>query len=280
VRYIDVDKNIKIIAKEIYIPDSASFGTDIDIHLKGVFSIGEHSRLGSDIHIRGNNVSFGDHLFNSKGLRIGGGGRQHPAANLTIGDRCTIHNNFINLCEPVVIGNDVGLSPDTSIITHGYWQSVLEGYPTRFAGVTIENGVIVGYRCIITMGVSIGENAVIGAGSIVTKDIPENTIAAGNPAQVLRVIKKPSHAVKSIMVEHMVDEYRKIAEYHGLDPDIEINYPYVKLNDCRIDVERMEIRGKEDEATDDFRDYIRKWGIRIFTDRPFRSKFEFYNDEV
>jgi len=68
-----------------------------------------------DKNIRGNNIKFGEHLFHSSGLRIGGGGRQHPDADFEIGDRCTIHNNFINVCEPVVIGDDVGLSQDVAI---------------------------------------------------------------------------------------------------------------------------------------------------------------------
>ena len=111
-KYEVKEKNINIEAAEINIGESVTFGNNINVRLKGNFSIGDYSHLGSNCEILGNNVSIGKHLFNSSGLRIGGGGRQHPNANFSIGDRCTIHNNFINICEPVVIGNDVGLSPE------------------------------------------------------------------------------------------------------------------------------------------------------------------------
>ena len=52
--------------------------------------------------------------------------------------------------------------------------------------IVLENNVWIGGSCTILPGVTIGENAVIGAGAVVTKDIPANTVAAGNPAKVLR----------------------------------------------------------------------------------------------
>lgn len=152
-KYEDKKKNICIIANEINIDESVDFGRDISMNGRGEFTIGKYSRLGNDIQILGNNVIFGEHLYHRSGLRIGGGGRQHPNANFKIGYRCTIHNNFINVCEPVIIGDDVGLSHHVSIITHGYWLSVLEGYPATFAYVNLCDGVIVGYRSVILMGV-------------------------------------------------------------------------------------------------------------------------------
>ena len=276
----DLGRNNRIIAEKIIIRKNVSLGNNIDIHIKGEFSIDENSRLGSNAQIRGNNIHFGKHLFNSGGLRIGGGGRQHPNANFSIGDRCTIHNNFINVCETVEIGDDVGLSPDTSILTHGYWLSVLEGYPARFAGVKIEDGVIVGYRSLIMMGVIIGKNAVIGAGSLVTKDVEPNSIYGGNPARLLKRIEEPTREKKKELVEKIISEYKKIAVYHEIKPIIKIEYPNVIVNDCIFNVVTSSVEGDEDEVTDDFRDYVRKWGLRFFTERPFRSKFDFYKEEV
>lgn len=273
-KYEDLNKNIKIIANQIGIGKNVQFGNNIDISVKGNFEIGDFSRLGNDTHIRGNNVKFGMHLFNSSGLRIGGGGRQHPNANFEIGDRCTIHNNFINACEPVIIGNDVGLSPDTSILTHGYWLSVLEGFPASFSGVKIGNGVIVGYRSLLMMGISIAEYAVIGANSVVTKSITQKGIYAGNPARFIKEISPLSYEEKIKKVHEIIEiNYMPIAEYHGLNPKIKFDYPFIELNNFRFNVETFEYWGTEDEETDDLRDYIRKLGIRIYTERPFKSKF-------
>lgn len=273
--YSDDSRNIKIVAETIEIGKNVHLGKDISIALKGKFSIGDFSHLGNDIHIRGNNVSIGKHLFHSSGLRIGGGGRQHPKADLTIGDRCTIHNNFINVCEPVVIGDDVGLSPETSFLTHGYWMSVLEGYPASFSGVKIGNGVIIGYRSLIMMGIEIADYSVIGAQSVVTKSIKQRGIYAGAPVRFIKEIVSLTDEQKVEKLKQVIDSYLPIAAYHGIKPEIKIDFPFVQLNDFKFNAETFEFWGEEDEETDDLRDYIRKWGIRIYTERPFVSKFSF-----
>lgn len=274
-KYENSEKNIRIVAKEINIGKSIEFGRNISVMVKGEFRVGNYSRLGDDAQIRGNNIIFGEHLFNSSGLRIGGGGRQHPSANFKIGDRCTIHNNFINVCEPVEIGNDVGLSPEVAIITHGYWLSVFEGFPACFFGVNIGNGVIVGQRSLILMGITIGNFVVIGANSTVTHDLLQKGIYGGTPARFIKDIVPLNPIQRSEKLNEIIAKYMQIAKYHDIKPKIEVAYPFVELNEFRINVETFEYEGLEDEETDDFRDYIRKWGIRVYTERPFRSKFSF-----
>ena len=90
----------------------------------------------------------------------------------------------------VTIGENVLLAPNVSIYTAGHpvhpaaRQSGYEyGIP-----VTIGNNVWLGGNVVITPGVHIGDNVVIGAGSVVTKDIPANVVAAGNPCRVIRRI--------------------------------------------------------------------------------------------
>jgi len=274
-KYENIEKNISIIANEIEIGENVSFGKNIYVRLKGRFSIGNYSRLGNNTEILGNNCSFGDHLFHSFGLKIGGGGRQHPDANFVIGDRCTIHNNFINICEPVIIGNDVGLSPETSILTHGYWLSVLEGYPASFTGVKIGDGVIVGYRSLIIMGVEIADYCVIGAQSCVTKSLINKGVYGGVPAKFIKGIIPLTSEDKVRKTEFIIEEYKKIARYHNLNPHIILDFPWVTIEDFHINFESFEFEGEENVITDDFRDYIRKWGIRIYTKRPFTSNFSF-----
>lgn len=276
--YEDKSKNIFIRAKEIRISQNVSFGENIRIHLKGTLEIGSHSRLGSNTEILANDVVIGKHLFNSSGLRIGGGGRQNPNANFQIGDRCTIHNNFINVCEPVVIGDDVGLSPETSILTHGYWLSVLDGYPATFSGVKIGNGVIVGYRSLIMMGVHIADGSVVGAQSLVSKSIKEKGIYAGSPARFIKEIKPLSKDEKRSKANEIIKSYIPIAEYHEIEnphEKITLNYPILKFMNFSVNLETFSYEGEENEETDDLRDFLRKYGIRIYTERPFKSKFSF-----
>jgi acetyltransferase-like isoleucine patch superfamily enzyme len=226
--------------------------------------------------MRGNNIKIGKHFYNSSGLRVGGGGRQHPNANLTVGNQCTFCNNLINICEPVIIGNDVGLSEDVSLITHGFWLNALEGYPVNFAGIKIGDGVIVGYRTVIMMGTEIAPKIVIGANSTVTKNLNEHGVYAGTPAKFIKHIVPLTTVQRIEQTEKIISEYIKIANYHNLNPSITIEYPVVSLdNHFFVNFETLEHWGMENEVSDDFRDYIRKWGIRIFTERPMVSNFSF-----
>jgi len=180
-----------------------------------------------------------------------------------------MHNNFINVCEPVVIGNDVGLSEEVSIITHGYWQSVLDGYPRKFAGVTIGNGVIVGYRSTILPGVEIGDNCVVGACSVVTKSLVKG-IYGGNPAKLIGKIKPMNKNIKTLTVLQMLYDYGILCAHDGLNPEIEFLVPMkAMVDDFTVDLLTFEYSGTETAQTDHFRDYLRKWGIRIYTKRPF-----------
>lgn len=272
--YIDNNKNISISADSLNIGENVSFGSDIKIDVRGTFEIGNYSRLGSNTEILGHDIILGEHLFNSSGLRVGGGGRQNPNASLKIGDRCTIHNNFINVCENIDIGNDVGLSPETSILSHGYWLSVLDGFPASFSSVSIGNGVIVGYRSLVMMGVSIPSECVVGAQSVVSKTLHKKGIYAGSPAKFIRDIEPLSLDKKINRMKAIIKEYHSIAEYHGVldSKNIKLKFPMLKFKAFEINVEDMTFDGREDEDTDDLRDFLRKWGIRIYTKRPFRSK--------
>jgi len=91
----------------------------------------------------------------------------------------------------VTIGDDVLMGPDVVIMTTAH-QFDDPATPIRLQGhlpvraVTIGNDVWIGTRVVILPGITIGDGAVVGAGSIVTRDVPPLTIVAGNPARVLR----------------------------------------------------------------------------------------------
>ena len=270
-KYENEKNNVIIKAGNINIGDAVQFGKNIQVKVKGDFTIDSYSKIGDNSNILGNNIIIGKHFYNSSNLRIGGGGHLHPNANFKIGDRCTLHNNFINVCEKVELGNDVGLSHNVSIITHGYWLSVLEGYPADFSSVKLCNGVIAGYRSIILMGVTVGNNAVLGAHSVVTNNLKGHCIYGGNPAKLIKKITPLDNESKLLKIEHILNEYKKISKYHGIDPFIEFNYPIITVNECFFDVEKLTFAGLENEQTDDFRDYVRKWGLRYYSTRPFKS---------
>lgn len=113
----------------------------------------------------------------------------HWQATLEIGDRTWIgYGCSISAHDRVRIGSDCHLGPYTNILDNDYHD--IEDHrampPSR--PVLIGDNVWIGTRVIILPGVTIGDGAVIGAGAVVTKDVPPRTVAAGNPARVIRSI--------------------------------------------------------------------------------------------
>jgi acetyltransferase-like isoleucine patch superfamily enzyme len=112
-------------------------------------------------------------------------------SNIEVGDNFWANYNCVILdVAKVSIGNNVMFGPNVSIFTAGHPlhpDSRNSGYEYGFE-VHIGNNVWIGGNSVVNPGVRIGNNAVIGSGSVVTRDVPDNVIAAGNPCRVLREI--------------------------------------------------------------------------------------------
>lgn len=109
-----------------------------------------------------------------------------------MGDNCSIMDRSVPLYSNLIaLGDNVHIASNVSFITHDITQVVLnniEGkdiYQERIGCINIGNNVFIGSFTRILFGVSIGDNVIIGAGSIVTKDIPANSVAVGVPAKVV-----------------------------------------------------------------------------------------------
>lgn len=111
--------------------------------------------------------------------------------DLSIGDNSGVGVNAL-VSSGVTIGNDVMMGPDCMIFTfnHGMERGDIPMWKQRSgepAPVVIGNDVWIGARVIILPGVHVGDGAVIGAGSVVTKDVPAYGIVGGNPARLIRM---------------------------------------------------------------------------------------------
>ena len=147
---------------------------------------------------------------------------------MRIGERTTIFNAntvLIDKTRPwlIDIGDDVQITRGVVILTHGYDWSVLKGKYGEVLGsagkVKIGNNVFVGMNTVILKGVTIGNNVIIGAGSLVNKDIPDNCVAAGNPARVIMSLEdyhEKRIAAQEKEAAELVREYRAV---YGRDPD-------------------------------------------------------------
>lgn len=111
--------------------------------------------------------------------------------NITIGDGSWVNFGLTALdVAPIVIGQDVLIGPNCSLYTaihptepgprRAKWESA--------APITLGDNVWLGGSVVICPGVTIGENSIIGAGAVVTRSVPANSIAVGNPARVIRAL--------------------------------------------------------------------------------------------
>ena len=91
--------------------------------------------------------------------------------------------------DMIYIGNHVAITSGTKILTH-YLDPNKKGRIFRLGEVRIEDDVFIGLNVIICNSVTIGKGSIIGAGSVVTKDIPANCVAVGNPCRVIRKINE------------------------------------------------------------------------------------------
>ena len=153
-------------------------------------------KITSDV-ITGENVKISD-FVNLYGCTIGKNTKVGPFVeiqkNATIGKNCKIQSHTF-ICEGITIEDNVFIghgvtftndkypratNPDGSVKTEANWKMEF---------TTVKRGASVGSGATILPGVVIGENALVGAGSVVYRDVPPNTIVLGNPAKALRKIK-------------------------------------------------------------------------------------------
>lgn len=105
-----------------------------------------------------------------------------------IGERCRIYTaNFGSEPYLIRIGNHVCISNDVSFVNHGLNWPFQDKYETltTFGTIEVRDNCQIGMRATILPGVVIGPNSIVGACSVVTRDVPPNTVVAGNPAKVV-----------------------------------------------------------------------------------------------
>jgi acetyltransferase-like isoleucine patch superfamily enzyme len=263
-------------AGELVIGNNVKFGKDINIKVRGRLEIGDNSIIGDRFTVNAENVTLGEYFYNgptdSRGMIIGGGSSNFPYANLKIGSGMVCHTGHINLAAPVTIGNDVGLSHDVDLITHGFWYSVLQGYPRVFKEINIGNNVIVGWKTVIMSGVNIADNIVIGSHSTVTKSLLESkAIYAGSPAKLIKHITEPPLNEKIQILKDLIADFKDLMSYYDV-PEFTINaeYPYLYINKLEINTANFSYKGEHDLITDAFRDFARRYGIRIYAPHGFK----------
>jgi UDP-2-acetamido-3-amino-2,3-dideoxy-glucuronate N-acetyltransferase len=137
--------------------------------------IGDRTKIWAFSHIS-SNVTIGNNCVIGEGVHIG--------PNVIIGNNCKIQNHSL-LYEGVTLEDNVFLGPNT-VTTNDFIPQVGGNWKNsdRFKKTLFKKGCSIGANSTIICGITIGENSLIGAGSVVTKDIPSDSKAYGNPAKL------------------------------------------------------------------------------------------------
>ena len=179
-----------------------NWGVGFAIRLFGNVSVGPHTyvRWWGLRSCRKNLVRIGRESIVRGRLDFDG-----PLGEIRIGDRCYLGASHLVCHTGIVIGDDVIISWGVTIVDHnshsvnweerrndvGNWARGEKRWESvTVAPVLIENKAWIGLRAIILKGVRVGEGAVVGAGAVVTKDVPPYVVVAGNPARIVRRLRE------------------------------------------------------------------------------------------
>jgi len=121
--------------------------------------------------------------------------------NVSVGKRCKISSHTF-ICEGVEIQDNVFIGHSVTFINDSYPRATTADGELQTEAhwkvekTVVQRGASIGSGSTILCNVTVGENAIVGAGSVVTKDVPANAIVAGNPARVLRFLTKETNESK------------------------------------------------------------------------------------
>lgn len=259
----------KIVHGQFHCGADCVIGENVVVDVDEEVVFGDRCVIPDNTRFEGRSVRFGDDFYGYswewKRLDVGRGRRGEEHATLTVGSRCTFHDNRIDLARSVTIGDDVGLSPEVVIYTHYYWGNPFEGFPVGYFPVSVGSGTLVGFRATLLPGVTIGKDCLIGTGSVVTSgDYQGRFIYGGNPARAIKMIVPLSDGYKIVKYHWVLDQFPGRAA-------LERRYPGVKYRGMVFDLSTGVIPpgAEEDEFTDDFRWHLFRHGFRFYTKRPF-----------
>lgn len=173
-------------------------------------TLGADATVSSLVSIVANEFELGDRSAISP-MVIVSGDPQQDRSRLVMGRHSKVFPiSWLDCDYGITMGDRVGVGGHGLIFTHGSWANRFLGAPVTFGAVHIADRVWLPWRVFIMPGVTLGERAIIGAGSVVTKSIPDGALAAGSPAKVLR--DQAYQSLTPAQLDDIIDEV--VAHFH------------------------------------------------------------------
>lgn len=250
-----IGDGVTITAPRVELGEGTRIGVGSRVSLNEGLSLGAHSNLGARTQVAGQSMQAGPFLWSKDDVIIGGGGSAGPSSRLVCGEGVSIFDrSYVNLSEPVAIGDGSALSYDVVLLTHGAWQPALMGFATAFAPITIGANSVIYLRAVVMPGVTIGDYATIGACSLVLRDVPDRALAAGIPARILREGDYPAAldpAAQDALVRDVLRDYATTLAPKGLTARDEVDMADRVVVQAAAGATRIAYRGALDPRGDD-----------------------------
>ncbi|MGA1792018.1 MAG: acyltransferase [bacterium] len=194
-----------IIADEVHIGSYTQIGFLTIIRGKRI-SIGDYVSIGSTVFLDTPYLEIGEGSKINEQVFIGG--LQFPDSKFVMGRNCQIMQmTFINPARYITVGDDSGIGGHCLLFGHTSWLSHFEGYPVEFQPIEIGKSVSIAWGAFILPGSQIGDGAVIGARSVVSRTIPPKCLALGYPA---RVVSKYPDFPKELSDNELLEILQKV----------------------------------------------------------------------
>jgi len=174
-------------------------------------SLGAGIRIGAGCSFVGHTIDIGAGTVVTDRVKVDVAGRGvTTAALLVIGQGCGIFDEvLLNIAQPVTLQNQVAIGPRAQIFTHSYWQSALEGYASHIRAVQLERDSWVGTGATVMPGSRVGSGSIVMPNSVVTGEVPSDTLVGGIPARPLSsgIRKELGAAEQQQVVKQIVDDF-------------------------------------------------------------------------
>ncbi len=215
-----------------------SFGPGSVVEISGACEIGDHTRFSAGAVVVGETACFGkrvqvrttaivlvphiemgDDVIVSESAVIRAQ-QPFPDSRIILGDRSHIFPyTLMDPSRPLTIGEETAVGFDSYIFTHGAYKDKLAGYPVVYGEVTIGKAVWLPCNIFIMPGVELGDDVVVGSGSVVTKSFPAGSFILGEPAKLLKTreefITHHTDDDRMDILRNILEEFRVYVEHFG-----------------------------------------------------------------